>query len=535
MVAMSVEVAYVLILVGVVVIARLLSDRINVPYAIVLTIFGLVYAVLPGRNLDIKPEVVLVILLPPLLFGAARRSSLLAIRANWRPILSLSVVLVLVTAFVVGALVSLVVPGLPLAAGIVLGAAVAPPDPVAALSVGRRAGIPPRLGTLIEGEGLLNDATALTTYQVAVAAAVGSGVSLAAAGGHLILAAAGGLLVGVVVGYSVRLARPLLDDPLVATTISLATPFAAYLLGEAVHVSGVLAVVIAGLMAGHHAPRGESGAGRLQTSAVWNLVEFLLEGLVFLLIGQQLPQAIEGLRDERPGTVIAAASVTLGTVLLLRPLYLAFTQLIPRWFGAWLGSGKPLNRREVTAMTWAGTRGVISLAAIFAVPLRTHSGEPFPGRDLLLLCTYVVVLVTLVGQGLTFAPLLRWLGLRANATEEAQLRNEARLAAAEAALETMDEMQADREIPAAVADTMRASLRRATERYRARIRMLQSSDDDDVTWTPEFEAGVRARHAVIDAQREELLRWRDSGRLPDESLRKLQRELDHEERTLPGR
>jgi monovalent cation/hydrogen antiporter len=533
---MLAQVAFVLAMVAAVFVARLVADRLKVPYTIVLTLLGLVYAVLPGRNLHIEPEVVLVVIIPPLLYGAARRSSLLAIRANWRPILSLSVVLVLLTAFAVGFLVALVVPALPIAAGLVLGAAVAPPDPVAALSVGRRANMPPRLGTLIGGEGLLNDATALTTYQVAVAATVGAGFSWLYAGGKFIMAAAGGLLIGAAVGYIMRLARPLLGDPLLANTLSLATPYVAYLLGEEAHVSGVLAVVIAGLMAGHDAPARETGASRLQTGAVWQLVDFLLEGLVFLLIGQSLPQVVRGLQDEPAGTIAAAAAVTLGAVLLVRPLWLVLTQLVPGWFGWRLGdANRTLNWREVVALTWAGTRGVITLGAIFAVPLTTSSGAPFPGRDLLLLCAYMVVLVTLVGQGLTFAPLLRALKLRANPAEEAQVRNEARLAAVEAAMSVVDDMQIDHEIPAKTADGMRDTLQKRADRYRARISMLQESDDGDIAWTPEFEAGVRARHAVIDAQRDEYLRWRDSGRLPDESLNKLQRELDHEERTLPGR
>jgi monovalent cation/hydrogen antiporter len=530
------DVGFVLVLVAFVVIARLVADRVKIPYSIVLTLFGLVYAVLPGPNLHIEPEIILVVLIPPLLYATARRSSLLAIRANWRPILSLSVALVLITAFVVGWLVALIAPNLTLAAGLVLGASVAPPDPVAALSVGQRAGMPSRLTTLIGGEGLLNDATALTTYQVAVAATVGAGFSLAHAAGTFALAALGGLAIGAAIGFLIRLGRPLFRDPIVSITVSLATPFVAYLLGEEAHVSGVLAVVIAGLMAGHDAPRAESGASRLQTSAVWQLVEFLLEGLVFLLIGQQLPQVLQGLRDEPPGVTVEAVGLTLAAVLLVRPLWLILTQLLPGWFGWKLGdSHRPLNGRQVIAMSWAGTRGVITLAAIFAVPLTTNSGAPFPDRDLMLICAYVVVLVTLVGQGLTFAPLLRRLGLRADAVEEAQLRNEARIASADAGVRAVDDMQEADEIPAAIANTLRAGLHTRADRYRARITMLEESEDGVVAWTPEFEANVRARHVILDAQREELLRWRDSGRLPDDSLRRLQRELDHEEHTLPGR
>jgi Na+/H+ antiporter len=525
--------AFVLALVVVIVVARLISDRLNVPYTIVLTLCGLVYAVLPGPNLRLEPHIVLFLLIPPLLYGAALRSSLLAIRANWRPITSLSVVLVLITAFAVGGLVDWVVPTITLAAGVVLGSAVAPPDPVAALSIGGRAGLPPRLMTLIGGEGLLNDATALTTLQVAIAA-VGGGFSLAFAAGKFVLSAFGGLAIGAVLAYLLRLARPLLRDPLIANTISLATPFAAYLAGEEAHVSGVLAVVIAGLMASHDAPRGQTGASRLQTDAVWQLVEFLLEGLVFLLIGQQLPTVLRGLKDEPAGVTAAAIAVTLAAVLIIRPLWLVLTQTLPGRLGWRLGDPSPtLRGREVVALSWAGTRGVITLAAIFSVPL-TVDGRPFPDRDLLLLCAYIVVLVTLVGQGLTFAPLLRVLGLRANAAEEIQLRHEARLAGFGAALTAVDDLQSGKAIPAAVAESIRSSLRQRSDRMRARISHLEDADDGDVAMSPELAAAVEAQHAVIEAQRQELLRWRDGGRLPDASLRKLQRELDHEERILPG-
>jgi len=532
---MLANVAFVLAMVGVIILARLAADRIGVPFTILLTIAGLLYAVLPGPNLQLEPEVVLVLVLPPLLYSAALGSSLVAIRANLRSIVSLSVVLVLLTAFAVGALVSLVVPGMPIALGIVLGAAVAPPDPVAALSVGRRAGLPPRMSTLIEGEGLLNDATALTTYQVAVAATVGGGFSLAAASGRFFMAAAGGLLVGALVAAVVHVTRPALRDPLLANAVSLATPFTAYLLAEEIHTSGVLAVVVAGLIIGHDAPRAESGAARLQTGAVWRLVDVLLEGFVFLLIGQQLPEVVRGLRGESTGSIAAAAGITVGVVLLLRPMWLLLTQRVPDWLHAQLGTnaGERLTNKEVLALSWAGTRGVISLAAIFALPLTTEDGAPFPNRDLLLFCTYLVVLVTLVGQGLTFGPLLRRLGLRANAADEAQLRNQARVASIQAAFTALDEMVSLAQIPDKVASAMRDNLQSRLDRYHDRIAMLQDSDDGEITWSPQYEAAVRARRAIITAQHEELLRWRDTGRLPDASLRKLQRELDHEERTLP--
>ncbi|HEY2075957.1 MAG TPA: Na+/H+ antiporter [Streptosporangiaceae bacterium] len=527
------QAVFVLAMIVVIVLARMIADRLRVPYTIVLTLCGLIYAVLPGPNVHLNPHLILLLAIPPLVYSAALRSSLLAIRADWRPIASLSVVLVLLTAFAVGALVSLVVPRITLAVGVVLGSAVAPTDPVAALSVGGRAGLPSRLLTLIGGEGLLNDATALTTWQVAVAATVGGGFSLALAAGMFALEAVGGLVIGAAIGYLLRLARRALRDPLLANAVSLATPFAAYVAGQAAHVSGVLAVVIAGLMASHDAPRGETGASRLQTDAVWRFIDFMLEGLVFLLIGNQLPAVLRGLKAEPAGITAAAIGLTLLAVLGIRPLWLFLTQTMPGWLGWRLGYRNPtLNGREVVAVTWAGTRGVITLAAIFSVPFTANNHRPFPDRDLLLLCAYIVMLVTLVGQGLTFGPLLRRLGLRANAADEAQVRHDARLAALAAARTAVNDMQADHEIPAELADRLRAGIARRVDRATTRISMLTESEGE-LSPTPEFRTAIRAQQAVIDAQREELVRWRDSGRLPDDSLRRLQLELDLEERGLP--
>ena len=253
---------------------------------------------LPGPNIHLEPEAILTFVLPPLLYSAALNSSLMAIRKNLRPVISLSVGLVLATALLVGVGTHLFVPAITLSAGIALGAAVSPPDPVAALAIGRRAGLPGRLITLIEGEGLLNDATALTIFTVAVAGAdqrrlLVRGFRSGFPAGALWAASRSGIVIAVVV----RLLRSALHQPLLVNSISLATPFAAYLVGEEIHSSGVLAVVVAGLIVGHDTPRFSSGASRLQTNAVWRLVDFLLEGFVFLLIGQQLPTVVRGLGD----------------------------------------------------------------------------------------------------------------------------------------------------------------------------------------------------------------------------------------------
>ncbi|WP_238011624.1 Na+/H+ antiporter [Dactylosporangium sp. AC04546] len=549
---MHLETILLFLLSGLVVIvsARWVAERTGLPAAALLTVVGIGYALLPGRNVTLDPAFVLTFVIPPLLYSAALDSSLLAIRRNLRTVVSLSVALVLATALLIGAGFHWFVSGATLAAGIAVGAAVAPPDPVAALAVGRKVGLPPRLITLIQGEGLLNDATALTILSVAVAAAVGDGFSAPSALGQFLLAAAGGVLIGALVAYGVRLLRPLTSDPLAANAISLATPFVAYLLGEQIHVSGVLAVVVAGLIVGHHAPRTGSGASRLQTSAVWRLVDFLLEGFVFLLIGQQFPQVVRGLSQYDTTTVVIAVAITVGVVLLLRPLWLMVTQSLPRSLHTRLGgdtdlatptargrrNAERLTGREVVALSWSGTRGVISLAAIFTIPHVTDSGAPFPDRDLLLFCTFVVVIVTLVGQGLTFAPLVRLLGLRANTIDQARLRNEARAASVEAALARLDELEEDgEESDTHAIEAMRGHLHTRLARYQERIDLLGTADSPTMPVSLRYEAAVRIRHTAIDAQRAELVRWRDAGRLPDEGLRVLERELDHEERLLPDR
>ncbi|WP_328852234.1 Na+/H+ antiporter [Micromonospora globbae] len=547
---------FVLAAVAVVVVARWLASRTGLPSAALLTLIGILYALLPGPNITLDPHIVLTVVLPPLLYSAALDSSLLAIRKNMRIVVSLSVVLVLVTALAIGWGFHLFVAGATLAAGVAVGAAVAPPDPVAALAVGRRVNLPPKLVTIIQGEGLLNDATALTILSVAVTAAVSGTFSFAAAAGQFVLAAAGGLVVGAAVAWAVRLARPLTRDPLLSNAISLATPFVAFLLGEELHVSGVLAVVVAGLIVGHHTPRLASGASRLQTSAVWRLVDFLLEGFVFLLIGQQFPNVVRGLRQYDTSTIVVAVAVSVGVVLLLRPLWLILNQSLPRWMHTRLGgasdydddtpgsarraarearNARRLTGREVVALSWSGTRGVISLAAIFTLPLVTDSGEPFPDRDLLLFCAFVVVLVTLVGQGLTFAPLVRALGLRADEADQARVRNEARSASVEAALARLAEVAAEEPEHIDAVEAMRTQLHSRLTRYRGRLDQLQATDSSRLPDSPRYEAALRIRRAVIDAQREELLRWRDAGRLPDEGLRVLERELDHEELRLPAR
>jgi CPA1 family monovalent cation:H+ antiporter len=292
-------------------------------------------------------------------------------------------------------------------------------------------------------------------------------------------------------------------------------------------------------MIGHTTPRFTSGASRLQATAVWHLADFLLQGFVFLLIGQQIVPVVRGLKAYPASTIWAAAAVSLGVVLLLRPLWLALTQSLPRALRARRGRRPAaggdgfLSGREIAVLSWAGTRGVITLAAVFTLPLTTSDGRPFPGRDLLLFCAFLVVVFTLIGQGLTFGPVARLLGVRADLADAALVRTQARAASVQAGLSRLDQITADEAAPGAALGALRTSLEAKARRYRQLLGRLEAGEDAVPASTPEYQAAVQARRSVIDAQREELLRWRDAGHLPDASLRILERELDHEERTLP--
>ncbi|GAB3447159.1 Na+/H+ antiporter [Actinophytocola sediminis] len=518
---------------AVVMVAHAVADRTGLPAPVLLVVAGIGYGYLPlpGANLELDPEVVLYLIIPPLLYAAALQSSLMGLRRNARVVIGLSVFLVIVTSLAVGFGLSAAA-AVPLSVAVAIGAAVAPPDPVAALAIGRRAGLSPRLITIVEGEGLLNDATALTILKVAVAAAVSGSFSPAGAVGQFFLVAAGGLVVGMVVALFMGWLRRWVTDALIDNALSLATPFATFLLAEELHVSGVLAVVVAGLWLSHRNPYLQSSGARLQKRAVWRFVEFLLEGYVFVLIGQQLPGLLRDLAVYDTGTVVVAAVVTVGIVLLVRPLWLLASAHLPTRMHARLGGdprpgNPPLSGRELLALSWAGTRGVITLAAAYIVPVDV------PNRDLLLFCAYLVVLVTLIGQGLTFAPLLRRLRIPGTDVARALTRNQARAAATGAALQRLDELvEEDPGLEPAVRP-LRQTAELRLERYTDRVTELSSVEDDALPVDTQYHRALMARREMLAAEREELLAWRDSGQLPDADLRILERELDHQESILP--
>lgn len=531
---MSVQVAVAITLLAVALVgaAALVAARTSLPAPVLLSVAGLVYAELSGPHVRLDPQLALYLLIPPLLYSAALQASFVEIRVLRREVGLLSVGLPIVTALCIGFVLDAVVPGLPLAAGIALGAAVAPNDPISALAIARGVGLPRRLVTVVEGESLFNDASALTTFTVAVAA-VGGGFSPVGTAGRFALAVGGGVLIGAAVGLLGGWVTARLTDATLQSLLSLAMPFAAFLPAEELHTSGVLAVVVCGLILGHRAPDILTGPARLQGRSVWRVVELLLEGIVFLLIGVQLPAVLDGLRDEDIGTIAAASAVTVAIVLFGRPLWLAVTMLLPSRLGY---AGAVHDARELTALSWAGMRGVVTLAAVFALPFAT-AGRPFPSRELLVFVAFLVVLVTLVGQGLTYVPLLRRLHIREDGAARTHAIAVARRAAIEAGLRRLDEIGDDR-VESVVERLRQQALDRA-EGVRDRLAAAglgrHAHDSGAVERTALARAAATLRVQMIDAERLELRRYRATGALDDAGLRRLQRELDHEERALAVR
>jgi CPA1 family monovalent cation:H+ antiporter len=498
--------------------------RVGLPAPLVLVVAGLLASLVPGVvEVAFDPDVVLLLVLTPLLYSAALGSSYLGIRANVRPIGLLAVGLVAFTTLVVGLVASWLVPGLSLAAGLVLGAVVAPPDAVSALAVGRRLGLPRRMMTILGGESLVNDATALTLFRVFVAVAAGTGATVLGAVGMFVLAVVGGTAVGLLVGWVVHRVRRRLDDPQVESALGLLVPFGVYLFAEGVHSSGVLAVVVAGLYLGYRAP--ETGyATRLQDQAVWQASDTILESVVFALIGLQLTAVVR--QAGGGGELIGYGVVVTAAAVLARLVWVFPATYLPRLLFSGIRRNDPYPPWQVPAViSWSGMRGVVTLAAAFAIP------STVPGRETLVFLAFFVTVATLLLHGLTLPTVIRRLGVRDTArTADTLAEAQAHQAAAEAGIARLDELAADEPADSPVGHAA-AKLRRLTE-MRANSAWEQLGRPESETGEAPSTVYRRLRREMLATAREEFVARRDAGEIDDEVLRRMLHELDLEEATL---
>ncbi len=536
----------VLLLLAVSAVLRIVARRLGAPHPVLLAIGGLLIAFVPGLpRVEIEPDALFLIFVPPLLYWGARQLSFRDFRHELGPILRLAILMVLVTAAAVAVVARALDPAFTWAAAFALGAIVAPPDSVAALSVTRSLRGPRSISNILEGEGLLNDATALVAYKIAVAAAVSGTFAASDAVPAFLLSGAGGVVIGLAVGFvALTLARLTLAAPVVANTFSLLTPFASYLAADLVGASGVVAAVATGIYMGRHVPRLLQPETRVQNEAMWSVASFLFESLIFILIGLELPVVARALASEPLGELLREAGLITACVIMVRFVWVWPSAYISRALGRRLFHYRPPDRswKAILFIGWAGMRGGESLVIALALPFTTASGAPFPAREKIIFITFVVIFVTLVLQGLTVGPLLRVLHLHPDGRAEDEEAH-ARLVAVEAGLRALDEEAAATEAYPEVVRYLRQRHRQRARRWAAREqRRFQGRSHDGehthLATAPSHDAGElddrrsteyrRLRSTMIRGEREALVELRDEDVIGDDVMRRILHDLDLE-------
>ena len=520
----ALELVFLVLLLFVVVFAAL-ARKLQTPYPIVLVIAGLLVSFIPGTPaVPLNPDAIFLVVLPPLLYSAAWLTSWRDFKANSLSILMLAFGLVGFTVIGVAAAAHWLFPGFDWRLGCVLGAVVAPTDAIAATAIAKRLGLPQRIVDILEGESLVNDASGLLALEFALAMVVeGRTPTLGSGTLRLIVLVAVGLAIGLVVGLIVEWIERRIDDGPIEIALSILTPYAVYLIAESAHASGVLAVVACGLYLSRQSAQFFSANVRLQAWAVWDSLTFVINGLVFVLIGLQLPHVLSGIRDYRVAELLLYGALFSTIVIVLRLMwmfpgarlaYLIRTRLLGQTYP------RP-SARQVFVVGWTGMRGVVSLAAAIALPEALSDGRPFPQRNLIVFLTFSVILVTLVLQGLTLPPLIRALGLASAAGDDRAEENEARRIITSAALAHLEEARGQ-DVPdfAAVYDDI-------ARRYSRRLTSLSKQDTDGNEMSNRELQRYRAVLAeLLRLERKVAVRLRNEGRINDEVLRKLEHELD---------
>jgi Na+/H+ antiporter len=519
----------IILLLAVVTVLAEVADRLKLPYPVLLVLVGMAAAGVPGLpRLVLAPSLVFLLFLPPLLYAAAWNTSWPDFKAARRTIGLHAVGGVLFTTCVVALVAHALWPGFSWPVAFVLGAIVSPSDAVAATSVLQGLGLPRRVSTVLEGESLINDATGLIAYRYALAAAVTGQFGVWQAGGQLLWVAAVGAGIGLAVGWGIFHVHRLTRNPVVDTGLTLLTPYLAYLAAEECHVSGVLAVVAAGVFLSRRMAFIFDTQARLQTHAVWNTSTLLLNGLVFMLIGLELPDILAGLPGQTVRQAVGCGLLISLSVIVSRLLWVYPATYLPRWLSRSVREREPYPSLPlVTIVAWTGMRGVVSLASALALPLVLRLGVPFPHRNLLLFVTFIVIFCTLVGQGLTLLPLIRWLGIRPDDSAQQEELN--------VRLQLTTETVAYLASPAGATHAPADVLARMQHRYAIRLEHLRHQQASLLArQAPEKPSYPfrQLQQAVIQFERDTLGQLRVAENTSEEVLRKLEHELDLEEARL---
>jgi monovalent cation/hydrogen antiporter len=524
---MTATIQILLLFLAVLVAAAMIARRLNTAPSIVLVLAGVALALTPGLpRIELAPELVLLVILPPLIYSAGVSMSWREFRFNLRPIILLAFGAVVFTTCAVAAAAHYVL-GLPWAVGFLIGAIVAPPDVVAPLAIARRLGIPRRLLLLLEGEGLANDATALILYRFAVVAITTGMFSPTQAAGTFVAIVVGEIIWGIGVGWLSLHLRRLAGEPRLEIVLSLMTPYLAYWVPEHVGGSGVLATVATGLYVSWNGPLLIPSATRLQGIFFWDLIIYVIEGFVFLLTGMQARTLIERSANLSIRDLAIAIASTTAIVIVARFIWVYPATYLPRWLSPRLRKRDPSPPwQHPFVLSFTGVRGVVSLAAALAIPLTLANGQPFPHRDLILFISFGVIILTLVGLGLLLPPVIRWLGVARYRDEEHRRERDAELAARheamDAGLRRLEALARERNLPEEVSALMRA--RDDTRRQQFPRRAADGFEQAALS--------AKLRLDLIAAERKYLYQLLRDGKITDESRRRIERELDLEEASI---
>lgn len=491
------------------------ARRLPVPTPILQVGAGLLVGLVPGVGIpELEPDVVFFVFLPPVLWAAAFFTSLREFKANIRPITLLAVGLVLATSVAVAIAARALLPGLPWAVAVALGAIVSPPDAVAAAAIVSRLPVPRRVIAILEGESLVNDASALVLYRTAVAAAVTGRFSWGESVVRFFIDAAIGALIGLLVGWLIIRAMRWTRDALAETVLTLAGPYVAWVAAEQLHVSAVLACVVGGLYLRQHLSTAVGPLSRLQTRSIWDLLLFLLNAMIFLLLGLQFGELLQRVPAGSLGAVMRTGVIVGLVVIVVRLVWVPIAIVLPRQLSRDAHRRDPVPHwKPVFLVAWTSMRGIVSLASALALPLALGGGAPFPYRAEIIVITMCVIVMTLVVQGLTLAPIIRAFGF---APEETHLQEErlARLEAARRGAEALDDLAREPWVDQRDVDWLRGELR-------DRLRLREHPGGNP-------EGRRRLRAGMIGAERRMLVRLRNEGAISDEVLRELEQELDLE-------